>query len=909
MLKLIRMELVQTSCKHTNLFPTKIKISIMRYIFKTLGIIALVAYAGLYSASAQLQPSPVQVDDANINTSSTNGYFIFNSGIDWSNITVPWTTATKSAGQKLSSYTYVGNTYGYSKMPTAIVKAALPESGVYKIQMWWPNIKTITGKATAPTTKIQVSFMDSTGIATAPIEVNQTSISGKWVNIGSYSYQKSPGVPKALVTITAEYYTYALIDAIRFVKVDPTLVDDTNNVGSDSKSSYPSFRAKSTTAWSTSLGSAWSNANGTTDPYGNSVVVKKTSTSGASILVPIKIVYPGKYHVYCCWPNYTASGTADAQNKRSQSVGVTVCSNANGTSALLPTSVPNTKTIQIQQTIDESKYADSIDPPSSPDEVNQWYWVGDYIIPQGSVTPSVIFTNNCPTTGAQHNCIVEEVRFDLCTDTNYTYDAGYSSGQIIWNPFSAWGGTSANTFNQPYPSFGPDRLCLRPWNGLYDSWMINIGANISGRYGVYVYVSSETANSPTSFTANISMSSSSRASTLTSNQTFPITPGNWNAIGTAGTWDSTKGSGNVVLFTGDETVSLTLTPTAWSGRTANIDAVRLVPISIFDTGNGVDDAIEKGLYNGNILSSAQLSSQAVSGTAQNPLTITQALALSLDPTVMDTDQDGMPDAWEVNHGLNPLVDDSASDPDNDGLLNWQEYLLGTNPQNAYSINAINTDGNQDANGDGIPNAWEFQAGTWSLKSGVWTLQSGPNPLPGYVPSPGYSTTANSLDPTAQGTNNSTGMTYLQRYNNQIPPTGEVVFDTVAGSAEFTNGIYQFILNRISPSGSAAADMRGKTIEINYDIGKASMQGYGKDYILQLNGNNLASSGSVEMPSGTNTLILNVVPISSVSISKIVFEVNNGFYNTKSDSIILEASKQASRYMIGAGVILATSRMY
>ena len=46
----------------------------------------------------------------------------------------------------------------------------------------------------------------------------------------------------------------------------------------------------------------------------------------------------------------------------------------------------------------------------------------------------------------------------------------------------------------------------------------------------------------------------------------------------------------------------------------------------------------------------------------------------------DFDHDGMDDAWEVEHGLDPTRDDSAEDPDGDGFTNLEEYGFGTNPQ-------------------------------------------------------------------------------------------------------------------------------------------------------------------------------------------------------------------------------------
>jgi hypothetical protein len=44
------------------------------------------------------------------------------------------------------------------------------------------------------------------------------------------------------------------------------------------------------------------------------------------------------------------------------------------------------------------------------------------------------------------------------------------------------------------------------------------------------------------------------------------------------------------------------------------------------------------------------------------------------PAPTDTDHDGMPDAWESSHGLNPAVADHNGDRDKDGYTNIEEYL-------------------------------------------------------------------------------------------------------------------------------------------------------------------------------------------------------------------------------------------
>ena len=81
-----------------------------------------------------------------------------------------------------------------------------------------------------------------------------------------------------------------------------------------------------------------------------------------------------------------------------------------------------------------------------------------------------------------------------------------------------------------------------------------------------------------------------------------------------------------------------------------------------------------------------------------------ALFLALRPGTaraqeQDADGDGMPDAWEATFGLDPDdPSDAALDTDADGLSNLQEYLAGTYPVSA------------DSDGDGLLDPWELEHG-------------------------------------------------------------------------------------------------------------------------------------------------------------------------------------------------------
>jgi hypothetical protein len=84
---------------------------------------------------------------------------------------------------------------------------------------------------------------------------------------------------------------------------------------------------------------------------------------------------------------------------------------------------------------------------------------------------------------------------------------------------------------------------------------------------------------------------------------------------------------------------------------------------------------------------------------------------SLVPPNVDTDGDGMPDAYESANGLNPAVDDRLGDLDSDGSNNYAEFLANTLPNNA------------DTDGDGVKDGAETRTGTF-----VSATNTGTDPL-------------------------------------------------------------------------------------------------------------------------------------------------------------------------------------
>ena len=102
--------------------------------------------------------------------------------------------------------------------------------------------------------------------------------------------------------------------------------------------------------------------------------------------------------------------------------------------------------------------------------------------------------------------------------------------------------------------------------------------------------------------------------------------------------------------------------------------------------------------------------------------------LAVNETGVDTDGDGMPSVWELQQGFNPTsAGDANGDADGDGLSNLREYQNGTDPRSSsadsdgdgmpdgfeilHGLNRLDpADKDQDKDGDGVTNLAEYRQG-------------------------------------------------------------------------------------------------------------------------------------------------------------------------------------------------------
>jgi hypothetical protein len=96
--------------------------------------------------------------------------------------------------------------------------------------------------------------------------------------------------------------------------------------------------------------------------------------------------------------------------------------------------------------------------------------------------------------------------------------------------------------------------------------------------------------------------------------------------------------------------------------------------------------------------------------------------------VVDTDGDGLSDAWELRYFNNPTNANPADDPDEDGMLNWQEYVSGTHPSNDLSVFKMGSPYNSDTiSKTGFVIRWSSETGQ------VYSLDRSTNLVAGSFP--------------------------------------------------------------------------------------------------------------------------------------------------------------------------------
>jgi hypothetical protein len=111
--------------------------------------------------------------------------------------------------------------------------------------------------------------------------------------------------------------------------------------------------------------------------------------------------------------------------------------------------------------------------------------------------------------------------------------------------------------------------------------------------------------------------------------------------------------------------------------------------------DGLVVAADLGLVDGSVSSVAHFT---LFGSATGDVLFDSFSIGAENPALADADKDDMDDDWEEWNGLDSLQADRDGDPDQDGLTNIHEYIVGTDPNDP------------DADGDGLTDGFEVRHG-------------------------------------------------------------------------------------------------------------------------------------------------------------------------------------------------------
>jgi hypothetical protein len=122
--------------------------------------------------------------------------------------------------------------------------------------------------------------------------------------------------------------------------------------------------------------------------------------------------------------------------------------------------------------------------------------------------------------------------------------------------------------------------------------------------------------------------------------------------------------------------------------------------------------------------SLQLYSTALPGSHPAAWSAATPTPGSLATAVLDSDEDGLPDAWEIVHGFNPaLKTDASDDADLDGATNAEEFVAGTDPRDPASVLRLHST----ASGNELRLSWSAAPGVAyqvqqrpTIATGPWT---------------------------------------------------------------------------------------------------------------------------------------------------------------------------------------------